>query len=606
MKEFDNISIERLAKTEVDEFFTYTGFVRPYIAENDKTPVWDGNLLVYSQKREMSNDTLLFKIPLQLKGEEYPKEDFPDKTYYQISGKELELYKNDGGVLFIKVLIVGRKRKIYYNFLTKHKLNSYISSLSGKSRSVRLNPLSEDISGFINEATTFHIQQKHTPVSPLELKDKSFKVRCNAAKLEGENDRAFIVRNQKQLIIKVEGLEGEFYLDCEDVTLKSPENEARIVSIDGIELYTNITRIYEPERVQTLKIGKSLSISIISRDNGVNYNFSLTLQADNFDELIHELRFLVALGKSKSITMDGVTLKLPQLDNKNEIFGKWKRSLKFWEDAKTLFQMLHVYEKLEINELEDNDYTNLRKLIQAILYNKTLTTEYKQDHLERTIVGNLNIVMLVRLIGKKECKLENLQDSLFAAREDANGQFQPVPVLSKILNERPLQSNINFDSMIEDYDKFFLQNPTIVEAANEDVLLLLTHFDEKRTPILIEKANELCNWLQLKNDNPIYFLNHLQIKYRLGETYTVEEKEKLYTISENDSSAINRWAACIILGEYNRAERYWRKMSSNDKVIYVQYPIFKLVPDDLTKPYIEEINKLLSSPTVEERTKEIC
>lgn len=605
MKEFDNISIERLAKTEVDEFFTYTGFVRPYIAENDKTPVWDGNLLVYSQKREMSNDTLRFKIPLQLKGEEYLKEDFPDKTYYQISGKELELYKNDGGVLFIKVLIVGRKRKIYYNFLTKHKLHSYINSMDGKSRSLRLNPLSDDISDFLNEATTFHIQQKHTSVSPLELKDKSFQVRCDAAKLEGENDRAFIVRNQKQLIINVEGLEGEFYLDCEDFTLKSPENEARIVSIDGIEFYTNITRIYEPERVQTLRIGKSLSISIVPIDNVVNYNFSLTLQADNFDEIIHELRFLVALGKSKSITMDGVTLKLPQLDNKNEIFGRWQRSLKFWEDAKTLFQMLHVYEKLDINKLADKDYTNLRKLIQVILYNKTLTTQYKQDHLERTIVGNLNIVMLVRLIWKKECKLEDLQDSLVAAREDANGQLQPVPVLSKILNERPLQSNINFDSMIEDYDKFFLQNPNIVEAANEDVLLLLTHFDEKRTPTLIEKANELCNWLQLKDDNPIYFLNHLQIKYRLGETYTAEEKEKLYTISEDDSSAINRWAACIILGEYNRAERYWRKMSSNDKVIYVQYPIFKLVPEDLRKPYIEETNDLISSAD-KERTKQIC
>ena len=602
MKEFDNISIERLAKTEVDEFFTYTGFVRPYIAENDKTPVWDGNLLVYSQKREMSNDTLRFKIPLQLKGEEYPKEGFPDKTYYQISGKELELYKNDGGVLFIKV---GRKRKIYYNFLTKHKLNSYISSLNGKSRSVRLNPLSEDISDFLNEATTFHIQQKHTPVSPLELKDKAFQVRCDAAKLEGENERAFIVRNQKQLIIKVEGLEGEFYLDCEDVTLKSPENEARIVSIDGIEFYTNITRIYEPERVQTLRIGKSLSISIVPIVNGVNYNFSLTLQADSFDELIHELKFLVALGKSKSITMDGVTLKLPQLDDKNEIFGRWQRDLKFWEDAKTLFQMLHVYEKLDINKLEDKDYTNLRKLIQAILYNKALTTQYKQDHLERTIVGNLNIVMLVRLIGKKECKLENLQDSLFAAREDTNGQLQQVPVLSKILNEKPLQSNINFDRMIEDYDIFFLKNPRVVEAANEDVLLLLTHFDEKKAPILIEKANELCNWLHLKNDNPIYFLNHLQIKYRLGETYTAEEKEKLYTISEDDSSAINRWAACIILGEYNRAERYWRRMSSTDKVIYVQYPIFKLLPEDLRKPYIDETNDLISSAD-EDRTKQIC
>ena len=402
MKEFDNISIERLAKTEVDEFFTYSGFVRTYIAENDKTPVWDGNLFVYSQKREMSNDTLRFKIPLQLKGEEYSKEDFPDKTYYQISNKELELYKNDGGVLFIKVLIVGRNKKIYYNFLTKHKLDSYINSLSGKSRSVRLNPLPEDISDFLNEATTFHLQQKHTPVSPMELKDKSFQVRCDAAKLEGENDIAFIIRNQKQLIIKVDGLEGEFYLDCEDVTLNSPDKEARIVSIDGIEFYTNITRIYEPARVQTLRIGKSLSISIVPRDNCVNYNFSLTLQADNFDELIHELRFLVALGKSKSITMDGVTLNLPQLDNKNEIFGRWQRTLKFWEDARTLFQMLNIYEKLDINKMEDKDYTNLRKLIQAILYNKTLTTQYKQDHLERTIVGNLNIIMLVRLIGKKE------------------------------------------------------------------------------------------------------------------------------------------------------------------------------------------------------------
>lgn len=605
MKEFDNISIERLAKTEVDEFFTYTGFVRPYIAENDKTPVWDGNLLVYSQKREMSNDTLRFKIPLQLKGEEYTKENFPDKTYYQISSKELELYKNDGGVLFIKVLIFGRNKKIYYNFLTKHKLNSYISSLSGKSRSVRLNPLSDDISNFLNEATTFHLQQKHTSVSPMELKDKSFQVRCDAAKLEGENDLAFIIRNQKQLIIKVDGLEGEFYLDCEDVTLNSPDKEARIVSIDGIEFYTNITRIYEPERVQTLRIGKSLSISIVPKDYGVNYNFSLTLQADNFDELIHELRFLVALGKSKSITMDGVTLKLPQLDNKNEIFGRWQRSLKFWEDAKILFQMLHVYEKLDINKLEDKDYTNLRKLIQAILYNKTLTTQYKQDHLERTIVGNLNIIMLVRLIGKKECKLENIQESLVAAREDPNGKLQQIPVLSKILNEKPLQSNINFDRMIEDYENFFLKNPRVVEAANEDVLLLLTHFDEKKAPILIEKANELCNWLISKERNPIYFLNHLQIMHRLGKPYTAEENEQLYAISEDDSNAVNRWAACVLLGEYSRAERYWRKMSTNDKIIYVQYPIFKLVPEDLRKPYMDETNGLISSED-EERTKQIC
>lgn len=588
MKEFDNTSIERLAKTEVDEFFAYTGYVRPYITENDKTPAWDGNLFVYAQKREMNNETLRFKVPLQLKGEEYSEDSFPEKTYYQISFKELSLYQNDGGVLFIKVLIRGRAKKIYYSFLTKHKLDSYLKSMSGKSRSVKLLPLSDDILEFINEASSFHLQQKNTPISPMDLKDKVFQIRCDAPKLKGENDYAFIIRNQKQLIIKVDGLDGEFYLDCENVSLKTPIKENRIVSVNGIEYYSIITRVYEPNRVQTLYIGKSLIITVTPMGQGVNFNFSITLKATTFDELLHELRSLVALGSYKRLTMDGVTIELPQLSNENEIFDRWQHSLKLWEDANTLFQILNVYEKLDINSMEDEDYVNLEKLIQAILYNKTLTTKIKHDHLERTKVSNLNIVMLVRLIGKKNCKLESIQNSLVSVSKEDDGKLYPLPIISKILREKPLQSNINFDGVLDEYNKFYPFNPGLLETANEDVLLLLTHYDDKKSAILIEMANNLCNWLLSKDDNSIYFLNHLQIRYRLGETYNNKERERLYGISEENSSYTNRWAACIILGEYNRAQRYWEKMSVNDKKIYVQYPIFKLVPENLRKSYLDD------------------
>ena len=88
--------------------------------------------------------------------------------------------------------------------------------------------------------------------------------------------------------------------------------------------------------------------------------------------------------------------------------------------------------------------------------------------------------------------------------------------------------------------------------------------------------------------------------------YTYEEREKIYAVSEDDSSYTKRWAACILLGEFNRAKRYWRKMSDEDKVIYVQYPIFKLLPEDLGKPYIEETNALLPSLPGEEKPKQIC
>lgn len=605
MKEFDNTSIERLAKTEVDEYFAYSGFVRPYITENDKTPAWDGNLFVYSKKREMNNETLRFKVPLQLKGEEYSEESFPEKTYYQISFNELSLYQNDGGVLFIKVLIHGRAKKIYYSFLTKHKLGAYIKSMSGKSRSVKLLPLSDDILEFINEASSFHLQQKNTPISPMDLKDKVFQIRCDAPKLKGENDYAFIIRNQKQLIIKVDGLDGEFYLDCENVNLKTPIKENRIVSVNDTEYYSTITRVYEPNRVQALYIGKSLLIRIVPVEQGVNINFSLTLKASNLDELLHELRFLVALGTYKRLTMDGVTIDMPQLNNENNIFDRWQRSLKLWEDANTLFQILNVYEELDINSMEDEDYDNLEKLIQAILYNKALTTKIKHDHLERTKVGNLNIIMLVRLIGKKNCKLESVQNSLLSVSKEDDGKLYPLPIISKILREKPLQSNINFEGILDEYNKFYPINPSLLETANEDVLLFLTHYDDKKSSILIKMANNLCNWLLSKDENPIYFLNHLQIKYRLGENYNDEERERLYGISEENSSYTNRWAACIILGEYSRAQRYWEKMNFNDKKIYVQYPIFMLVPENLRKSYLDDIT-VLEQSLEGEKKKLIC
>lgn len=602
----DRTDIEEEAISVLKTYFRRNGYVRTYVSENDKTPRWDGNLFIYSEKEKRDNSTFLFKIPVQVKGRTCNKKIFPPTTSFSVTRKELKDYLNDGGVLYIVGLTISSETKIYISFLSKIKIKQLLTSTKGK-LSFTLTPLPEKITVFLRSCNAFHLQQTKTPISICDLKDKVIQIKCAASKLEGENEYSYITRNHDQLIAKVEGLEGEFYLDCENARIKTPVEEKRIVSVNGTNFYTKITRIYEQGGIQTLSIGKSLMVTIEPKELGTNLSFSLTLHADTFDEIIHELRFLSALGSSKSLTMDGVTLQLPQLNNGADIFKRWRNTLKFWEDAQTLFQMLNIFETLDISKMEDEDYTNLRKLIQALLYNKTLTTQFEKDHLERTIVGNLNIVMLVRITGKKECKLENLQNVLYAAREDANGQLQPVPVLSKILNERPLQSNINFDRMIEDYDKFFLKNPNIVEAANEDVLLLLTHYDEKKSPILIEKANELCNWLLSKEeDNPIYLLNHLQIKWRLGEMYTHEEREKIYAVSEDDSSYTNRWAACILLGEFNRAERYWRKMSDEDKVIYVQYPIFKLLPEDLGKPYIIETNTLLPSFPEEEKPKQIC
>ena len=51
-----------MAKIAVEEYFCTNGYVRPYINENDKMPIWDGNLFVYRDKEKLVNDNFLYPV----------------------------------------------------------------------------------------------------------------------------------------------------------------------------------------------------------------------------------------------------------------------------------------------------------------------------------------------------------------------------------------------------------------------------------------------------------------------------------------------------------------------------------------------------------------
>lgn len=587
----DQTTIERLAKSAVDDYFGYSGYVRPFICENDKTPVWDGNLFIYQDKDKLNNSTLLFKVPIQLKGESCKKDKFPEKAYHTVPRTELCHYKCDGGVLFIKVLIIGQEKKIYVCFLTKYRIDKYLEMGKGKSCSIRLEPISANVLEFLKEAKAFHLQKNNTPISPLDLRDKPISIRCVANRYEGESEYAFIVRNQRCLLVKVDGLDGEFYLECGDTKLNSISSEDRMVSINGISYYSIIKREYQSNGVQVMHIGKSLTITVTPQSNGsATLNFSLTLRADNLDELLQELRFIVAIGEYKCITIDSVTKHIPNLDADSELFQRWRETLKLWEDAMVLFDTLHIYEPLDINTMKDEDYSNLRKMIQAVLYNDTLTTSMKEDHLERIKIGNLNIVMLVHIINKKQCKLLSIQDSLVSVCQENDGKLYPLPCYSKIFSEEILQSNIDFTNLLETYKSFVKTNPYLYSKTNEDILFLLSHYDKKGNRVLLNHALVLSEWLNSIEGNSVYKLNYIQTKYRLNGNLTEEDIAILCDISEVDESFINRWAACVLLKDRHRCKRYWDRVSDSDKRMYIHYPIFNLLDMDLKEELSNQVN----------------
>lgn len=575
-----------MAKYAVEEYFCTNGYVRPYINENDKMPIWDGNLFVYRDKEKLINENLLYPIPLQLKGEEFKKEGFPEKTYYQLSKANLEHYLRDNGVLFIKVLIKGTEKRIYINFLTKFKLKRLSENMKGKSCSVKLEPLDENVNSFLENANSFHLQKTNSSISPLNLKDKTFNIKCHAARFKDEPELAFIARNLDHLTVSVNGIDSDFYLECEGINIRTSKEEETAVCVNGVKYYDIVTRTYDKNRICTLYIGENLQLQINPIKKKINIECAVNIQANNFTDLLNELRFVNALVKHKTLTMFDSTISLGQFDNNNQICKQWSNMLKEWEDVETLFNVLHVYDTLDISILKDEDYANLHKLTQAILYNKRIETKEKQNHLELISIGNINIILLVKVIDKNNCKLLPLQNELLAVAAERNGVVYPLPIFSKIFREELLQSNIDFTDMIDEYESFIDKNPYLHEVVNEDVLCLLKHYDKKRNEIILDKAIELAEWqlnkgMDKKSEN-IYILNLLQAKLRKLRKLNNQEIEALYQITENDTSNENRWAACILLKDFRRAAIYWEKIHNADKEIYKQFPIFNLIPQDET------------------------
>ena len=96
----DREKIEEAAVRAVAAFIdTECSGLKSRIASNDKTPIWDGEIFLYKDKKKHRTvDNFFAKVPVQIKGTTNTKDD-----YYRIERVYLEGYQADRGCLFFLV-----------------------------------------------------------------------------------------------------------------------------------------------------------------------------------------------------------------------------------------------------------------------------------------------------------------------------------------------------------------------------------------------------------------------------------------------------------------------------------------------------------------------
>ena len=119
--------IEQRAVLAVENALVKCPYIHPYLSANDRTPSWDGYVLVYRDTSEQKS-ALMGNSTVQIKGTTCARREL-DTVLYSVSTVDLKNYHRDGGTIYFVVTVdlqTGND-KVYYCRLLPFDLQEWIA-----------------------------------------------------------------------------------------------------------------------------------------------------------------------------------------------------------------------------------------------------------------------------------------------------------------------------------------------------------------------------------------------------------------------------------------------------------------------------------------------
>lgn len=216
-----NIFIEKFAVTAISQYMMDCKVLVPYIDDNDKTPMWDGDIYIYNSE-EINNENFKGRYPLQIKGTKIT-EDFAETTSFSVRINDLINYSHEGGCAFFVVQErwdeeeETTKTQIFHNLLSKDDINFLLKDKSDtqNTTTIHLSRVPKKKSEFVTELNRYlDIKLKYQEeADPIESKEDGWKpiqvipilkhlskVAEKAYQIEDEDIRTSIIENIDSLL----------------------------------------------------------------------------------------------------------------------------------------------------------------------------------------------------------------------------------------------------------------------------------------------------------------------------------------------------------------------------------------------------------------------
>lgn len=575
-----SIKIEASAFIAVFESINALKHCHPYLAENDKTPSWDGSIYVYDSD-DFKKENLKGRIPVQIKGHlccDFSKESIT----YDVDVTDLKNYFNDGGVLFFVVCIDDNDQKqIYYNNLTPVKLKSILEKAKNQ-KTVRIDFKKFPSDKQDREIILFNCLEQYTrqksytksgfqSLSELEKKAKIECLNIFAPSPPGTDLKTALFKGDIYLYAKVEGDDAPIPLDEEPKRVLSLTKIIPLnVSVNNVVYYESVKIIETLESVE-YEFGNTLKMSRDGKGSGhLTYEPSSMLRY-----YVHDLDFYLNAIKRGCFSFGGDEIKIGS--EKKEDLIDIEGSLLWFKELVKLLDFLNCKKDIDIKQLTEEDWESIKLLCSILLHKNKFKYQSEIGKWTEASFANLNFILLV---------IEDDKDketySLSNVFED--NAFVPcgkdrIPCFAFLQAEDFLKfDNLKCELFLPALKKLD-ESPFILNMANSFLAELIKAYDQdnQRSDIL-QSASSISEWLLSTSDEKvpraIKILNHLQIEKRKGQL-TEDQKQALYLLIENaDSTEDIRTGAYLLLGSQRLAKLHFDKIEKQLQEKFRQQPIF--------------------------------
>ncbi|MEZ5198373.1 MAG: hypothetical protein R2764_18895 [Bacteroidales bacterium] len=600
-KRYNNKQIEDWATIAVKDSLSMTDTLSQFIKENDKTPSWDGEVLIYKSNRTDKKD-IIGKVTVQVKGEMADNIN-REECSFSVDMADLVNYKNDGGTIYFVVLIDKKnpsKRKTFYDALTPLKIGNYIESHKNQnSRVIKLKRLPGDKYSiqtiFYNFYQDSNKQHSFSNIPPIKLRT-----------LSSSNDIVEITSSltifspKKKLPFPIDAfLNNEVYWYAKIANSPIPHpielvSDIKLISKDGFppifvngDRYDNYMSETQTKDDITIQFGESTTLVFIKNEKGARLDYRLTGMLRN---RIKDLNFIISIietgvivfGENKKVNLGQMHANTPfDIISAKKQLESYKRIEQFWKS-------LQVKADFDIGNIDSNSsLEELFLLMKSINGKQAIHINLDGEHtgyLLHKSMSNFQILLFLDAVDKKKSlyNVYNFFDykGIFkVARGNTEYFASHYSVLSP--DDYIELLNIDLSKMLPSYKDLNDKDVNIFEAANYDLLNLLFAYDKHTDhPIeILNTAKEIAFWLLNESaDNlhaEIKMINYIQTIKRERELFA-EENKRLYEITENENSSLMfKLGANLLLENHKVARIQFEQLCEQDKEAFRSFPIYK-------------------------------